>query len=132
MLAVELRRARLAFVVVDPWEVRSTGTLVAPRSLVASLRRVVRREKPTVIVASSTVATVAMKGVAGSGIAVAPPPRRCIPRMVAAELYPELAWYAPTPELARVARMAITHILRSPKTYRRYVHRSHRPTLRAS
>ncbi len=130
VLAVQVDRRRVAFAVADPWELRSTGAFTRTRSLPSALRRIARREKPTVVVASGAITALMPSALAGLGLTLVRTRARRPPALVARELYPELGWYAPTRELERVTLTAIGHALRSPITPRRYAHRSRRPAVR--
>jgi hypothetical protein len=130
VLALRFSRSRVAYAVVDPWEIRSAGTFARPRSLASAVRRLARREKPTVVVTSRAIAGAVSGALEGLGLTVQTVAPRRPPVLVARELFPELGWYAPTPDLERVTRTAIGHLLRSPITPRRYAHRSRRPAVR--
>lgn len=129
VLALSVAPKRVAFAVVDPWEIRSTGTFVRPRSLPAAIRRLARREKPTVVVTSGISVGVLAGHLDRLGVEIRNAAARRPPAVVARQLYPELAWFAPTPALDHVTRAAIGHVLRSPITPRRYAHRSRRPAV---
>lgn len=115
VLALVPERGRLFFAAVDPWEIRSTGEL-RPRSgaQVLALRRLIRREKPTILVTDSKRLREALTRAAKVvGVPVLTGP---IAHVSASgrDLYPELPLYAPTPPLERVALLAIAALLHLP------------------
>ena len=121
MLAIDRRGKRLAFLVLDPAEVRAAGTEVAPPgALYAVVTRLLRREKPSVIAAESPVLAhrirAACPPVPVVALRTAPADAR-----VLATLFPEAAVFAPTPQLQRLARVALTVLLSTnvipPRTY---------------
>lgn len=122
LLAVAITRAGIAFAVADPWEVRSAGTVASTaRARRLVLVRLVRREKPTAIVAEGR----AIRRLAAAvgrelGLAVVPPPLPTLPIRTARDLYPELPIHAPTSALERLAVLAIAAVLNAEPTSRLY------------
>jgi hypothetical protein len=113
VLAIVASGRRCAFAVVDPWEVRSTGSITVPtRSLPAALRRIIRREQPTLAVADRPGLTAALDR-AARGLCPGVDARRLRvpPTAIARDLFPELPLFAPTPGLERAARLAIAAVL---------------------
>ncbi len=122
MLAVVHARDGLLFATVDPWEIRSVGEVnPRPGSQVLPLRRLVRREKPTAIVAGTPrLAQTFGRAARVVGVPVLRPPPSAISGPWARALYPELPIYAPTRALEGVARLAIAAVLHSPIPARTY------------
>ena len=113
VLAVTGTGAKIHFAVVDPWEVRSTGSLkVTARSRPHALRRVIRREQPTLVVTDRSVLAAALDR-ACRGLCPRSEARglRVPPAAIARDLYPELPLFAPSPGLERAARLAIAAVL---------------------
>lgn len=124
VLALCRRTDRLVWAVVDPWEVRGAGEVMAPpRSFTAAIQRLVRREKPTAVVSSDG----EMRRRVGnaSELAVLGPSADIPGLRVALDLYPELALYAPSPALRRAARLALAVVLRGAVPSRTYAPRRH-------
>ena len=91
------------------------------RSIRAALRRLIRREKPTALVASDPGLREKLVRAArrdGPGVVLHAPamPPAASPR----ELYPELPLFAPRAAWERVARLAIAVVLHSPVTHSTY------------
>lgn len=122
VLALALARHSLLCVVADPFEIRSAGsTPIRRRTLAEVVRRLVKREKPTVLVAQTPELTGFVAPVAeelGLGIATGTYPR--LPVSVATDLYPELPFHCPTPRLARLATFALSMLLHAPDHPRKY------------
>jgi hypothetical protein len=126
VLALNITGARLAFVVSDLLEMRSSGDDAATaRSLRLTLRRLIRRERPTAIVASGSGAR-HLRAVTGGLIPVVAPPRNPLPFSVVGDVYPEAFAFAPTLRLRRLASYAVTTLARSTFPSRRYA-KSRRP-----
>jgi hypothetical protein len=122
VLAVARTDTRLFWAVVDPYELRGTGELeCSERAESRMLRRLIRREKPTVITtADGRLAEKAERIARGSLVPFVAPPAAHRPRRVDAELYRELPLFAPRRGLARVAALAIATVLQSPIPRRPY------------
>lgn len=122
VLALALARHSLLAVVADPFEIRSAAsTPIRRRTLTDAVRRLAKREKPTVITAQTPELAQAIAPVAeelGLGVATGRYPR--LPVSVAADLYPELPLHCPTPRLARLATFALSMILHAPDHPRKY------------
>ena len=127
VLAVTADRGRLAWCVADPWELRSSGVAAAsPRALVAALRRLIRREKPTATVAGSPKLEVALTRAARSlGVPLMPGPVRPLADAAAFALYPELPLFAPTGALRRAAALALGAVLEAAVPIRPYATSRH-------
>jgi hypothetical protein len=122
VLAVCRARGGLQYAVADPWELRSAGSFPATtRAEALHLRRLVRREKPTVIVSGGAqlralVCRIARR--AGLGVLAKMP---ALPaETTARELFPELPLFAPTAALRRTALLAIAAALEAPIVPRHY------------
>ncbi len=136
VLAVTSARAGLAFAVLDPWEIRSTGAIAGGetlRALAAAILRLVRREKPTLVVTENAELCAALVLRLGRrGIPVERRRARRIPMATATLLYPELLLYAPTVHLRRAAILAIDTILTIYPPPRRYAAPRNRTLRRAA
>jgi hypothetical protein len=122
VLAVARNATRLFWAVVDPWELRGIGELECSERVESRmLRRLIRREKPTVITAlGERLAEKAERAARGTLVPFVTPPTAHRPRRTDAELYPELPLFAPRSELARVAALAIATVVHSPIPPRTY------------
>ncbi len=126
VLAVGMISTGLAFAVVDPWVVRSTGrTRCRHRTRRAAILRLVRREKPTAIATANTpiikiVEQVAMR----CGIAVIEKRVPRLPVSIATDMFPELPLFAPG-KLGRLAAMAISAVLHITPQSRHYAAARH-------
>lgn len=131
VLAIAEDPAGLAFAVADPWVVRGAGKIPCrPRSRLAAVSRLVRREKPTAlaVVTPALRRTVHRVGRA-QGIPVVPDPLPDLPRAIARELYPEVPVLAPD-ALNSVATAAIAAVLHAPIPPRKYAPRRRHPPVR--
>jgi hypothetical protein len=119
----------LHYATADPWELRSVGTLACnDRLLRHAIARLVRKEKPSSIVAGSPSLRFPAKYAAKTfGIRVLDAPSEIPPIPVASDLYPELGLRATSAALVKVARLAIASVLYNPVSSRRYAPRRHRP-----
>lgn len=128
VLAIARGTRGLVFASADPWEVRSTGEVrLRSTAGIHALRRLIRREKPTVLVARDAELTARLRRAAGRhgpGIVLHPP--RLPHASIVRDLYPELPLYAPTRSLELVTRLAIAAALYSSIPIRRYAIRRHR------
>ena len=124
VLALALDSRGIRFAVVDLFEVRATGELKTNRSHVAlELRRLLAREKPTAIVAT-TPRGLRLAQYARLRIPLLQlPPRRRSGRALLA-LYPEASLFGPTRRMQALLATAITALLYAPKISRRYASRS--------
>lgn len=122
VLALSLSRHTLLWTVTDPFEIRSAGsTFVRKRTLADTARRLVKREKPTVIVVTTEELADAISLVAEElGLAIVTGKYPRLPVVVATDLYPELPLHCPTPRLARLATFALSMILHAPDHPRQY------------
>ena len=123
VLAIEATVSSLAFVVADPWEVRAAGVVALrrPNAIYATVRRLIQRERPSLVATrdrtlGTAVATVA--GRLGRSIAVGGFPK--LATATAIDMYPELALHAPTPRLVRLGTVAISATLSTPPAPRLY------------
>jgi hypothetical protein len=118
----------------DPWELRSAGSITCrDRALAASVARIVRREKPTVLVARGDgLAGPAKRAARRHGLAVVGADLPTLRRDVAQEMYPELPLRAPSRELERAAILAIAAVLYADTPPRRYAPTRNRPPEHAS
>lgn len=128
IIAFVPRGRRLAWAVVDPWEIRGAGVIrTGARSRLASVRRLVRREKPSAVVTSSVPFHSALaRGALRFGPVVLSPRSPNIPRDIASDLYPEFDLCTPSALLRQAASLAITTCIYAPIPSRRYVHRRRR------
>jgi len=133
VLAIDSTRSGLGFAAVDPWVVRSAGHLTCrPRSRVAALSRLVRREKPTALVTVDPSLRRTLRRVGrAQGVPVLTDPLPRLPRSIASELYPELPLLAPG-HFGQLAATAISAVLHASIPPRKYVpRRHHTPARRA-
>ncbi len=133
MLAVATIPTGLAFAVVDPWVVRSTGRARCQRETrSAAILRLIRREKPTAITtAESSLVDPLTEAAKRCGI---PFIKKRIPKLpvaIASELYPELPLFAPG-RLGRLAALAISAVLNRTPSPRTYANTRHNPSERRS
>lgn len=127
VLAVSVLPGLIAYAVADPWEIRASGEVPCPsRSRFAAILRLVRREKPTMVVARGPVPAPALRRAARiAGVPVIrerPPP---LPVPVGRDLYPELATLV-APKFHPLATLAIAAVLHAPHLPRSYVVPPHR------
>ena len=121
VLAVKVIPTGLAFAVVDPWMIRSSGrTHCRSHTRLSAVLRIVRREKPTAITTSDTGIVETIGRVAAHcGIAVIKKRVPKIPVSIASDLYPELLLFAPgrLGRLAALAISAVLHVTPQSRTY---------------
>ncbi len=97
-MAIARRRRRLAWAVVDPVEIRSTGeTIVRRRGLALAIGRFVLAEKPTAIVAVRGLGAIARAIAKRRRVPVVIAPRALLGAAAARDLYPEFPIFAPSP-----------------------------------
>jgi hypothetical protein len=121
VLALHITASSLAFVVLDLVEMRSSGDDTATaRSLRLALRRLIRRERPTAVVASGRGAERHLRAVVGDRVPVLVPPRKPLPFAVVRDVYREAVAFAPSVRLRRLASVATTTLARSTFPSRRY------------
>lgn len=134
VLAVAKRPPSLLWAVADPWELRGSGTLdCTKRSETLALRRLIRREKPTVIVAANDgLEDTVRRASRGSRVPFVRATTDLPPTRIAADLYPELPLFAPMRPLSRTARVAIATVLHSFPPPRPYAPRRHRTIPRSA
>lgn len=114
----------------DPWETRSAGSVVCRgRALGPMLARLVRREKPTVVVARGTgLREPLQRACYRYATTFADRPLPALPLQIAREMYPELSVRAPAPPLEAVAALAIAAVLYAKNLPRHYApRRKHSP-----
>lgn len=124
----------IAFAIADAHELRSCAIeRCRPAARGLAIRRIIRREKPTIVTARSPslvkVATRAARGLrlpVVDGSALPLPPPDC-----ARDLLPGMAYQAPTRALEAVVRLALATVLHAEETHRTYAHRN-RSALRRS
>lgn len=121
-LALVPTKDGLAFAAIDPWEVRSVGELRRRSgSQVLALRRLIRREKPSLLVPGTRELAEALTRAARIiGVPVLRAPPAPVTRAWARALFPELRLFAPTRALERAALVAVAAVLQSPLTPRTY------------
>lgn len=131
VLAVGLIPHGLAFAVIDPWVIRSSGRMRCREpSRGAAILRLIRREKPTsIIVSDSSLAPLAEHGAKACGIGFVQKRPMRIPTPIAKELYPELPLFAPG-HLSRIAALGISTVLHRNPIARKYAHSRHHSTQR--
>ena len=125
MLAVASAERGIAWAVADPWEVRGGGSCrCRERSRLHALLRVVRREKPTAIVARDRRLRAVIAKTAS--LAKLPVIATVLPELaeaIARDLYPELRVRAPTKLLVHLALLAIRAVLHADIPSRSYAQR---------
>ncbi len=133
VLALAIAGDEIAWAVADPYMIRGAGRAAGQlRSRPAMVQRLVRREKPTLLVVGSealagVVARVARR--TGVPVAAGRPPR--LSRSIACDLYPELRALAPG-RLESLAVRAVAAVLYADTPSRRYAPRRNRPLPRRS
>jgi hypothetical protein len=121
----------IAFAVVDPWELRSCGVeRCGPLARQLAIRRIIRREKPTVVTAN-TPPLIRLAGLATEHlrVPVVVPDLPLPPSDIARDLVRGMAYQAPTRVLQKVVGLALATVLHSQETHRTHAPRIH-PTLR--
>jgi hypothetical protein len=117
--------------VADPWELRAASSVTCrDRALPAAVARVIRREKPTLLVAQGDPVSSAVR-CAARRLKV-PLVDRDLPHLshaIARDLYPELRLRAPSRPLARAAVLAIAAVLYAETPSRKYAPRCSRTPL---
>lgn len=134
VLAIARNPRGLAWACVDPWDLRGAGLLLGPRRAEpTALRFLVRREKPTAIVAGSPAAHARCSRLARRlRIPLVPAPSKMPPPATVRALYPALRLVAPRLELRQVALLAIAAVLHSEIPSRPYAPRRHRAPVHAA
>jgi hypothetical protein len=144
VLAVSRSPTGLRFAVADPWELRTAGAIdCRDASLGPALLRIVRREKPTLLVLGDGPSNALLRRPAArvalwARIALVTQGLPLLPLPIAQDMYAELPLRAPSPDLARVASLAISAVLYAerPVPSRHYAPRHsprcHRPHGRAA
>jgi hypothetical protein len=135
VLAVSRSPTGLRFAVADPWELRTASAVDCREvSLGPALLRIARREKPTLLVVGDGSHDAALRRPAArvalwAGIAIMTQGLPALPQMIAQDMYPELPLRAPSPELAKIAALAISAVLYAerPVPSRHYVLRHPAP-----
>jgi hypothetical protein len=129
VLALIRTQVGFSYAVADPWELRSIGC-VDCRALILgpAVLRLVRREKPTLIVTRDRVLRgPAARSAKRVGIAATAAALPNLPPAVAAEIFPELPMRAVTPSRSRAGVLAIAAVLYADSLPRKYAPRRHRP-----
>lgn len=133
VLAVAIAANEIAWVVADPYMIRGAGRAAGElRSRPATLQRLVRREKPTLLVVGSEALAGLVTRVArrnGVPLAAGRPPR--LSRSIACDLYPEIRTLAPG-RLESLAVRAVAAVLYADTPSRRYATRRNRTLPRRS
>jgi hypothetical protein len=121
----------LTYAVADPWELRAAGSLTCrARALSAAVARVIRREKPTLLVAQGDPVSSATRSAARRlkvPLVDGNLPR--LPPAIARDLYPEIRLRAPSRSLRRAAVLAIAAVLYAETPSRKYAPRCSRTPL---
>lgn len=132
-VAVDLHPQGVAFAVCSPWEIGSVAVQrCLARNRALALRRIVRREKPTILVTRAARLVELVERIARElGLPVAPADLPPLPPAIARDLFPEVPMLAPTRALESVARSAIAAVLHADYSPRLYAPR-YRPTLHES
>jgi hypothetical protein len=131
VLMVVPNAKRLLWAVADPWEMRGAGRLCCTfRAQASAIMRLVRRERPTVVVAPRR----GFKRLrfADLGVPLLPASFPIAPDPIARELFPEIAVHATTRALRKVAAQAISAVLHGHFPSRKYAITRHRTVLRRS
>jgi hypothetical protein len=133
VLALDTNAVTLAYLVVDLFEVRSSGEepFRTPRSLKLRIARLVRRERPTAIVFVRSGAGRSLAARYRERVAQVEPSRAPLPFSVVAQIYPEAPLFAPDLRLRRLARVAVTALARSTFPPRKYETSRHQPPSRS-
>lgn len=116
----------IAFAVCDPWELRSCGIqLCHASSRGLAIRRLIRREKPTVVVCRAPELLRAAGHVTRRiGIPVIRGRIEIPPLECAKDLLRHMAYQAPTPVLQEAVRLALATALSPDETHRTYAPRN--------
>jgi len=126
ILAMEFLPQGIRFAVVDLFEVRSTGEFkTTPRHFSLELRRLLAREKPSVIVIPTSEAHRRLLRHARRlriPLLLSSSRRLSGPAILA--LYPEVSFFGPTKPLRALLAAAIAALLYAPHPSRRYAPRS--------
>ena len=129
VLALVRTQVGFSYAVADPWELRSVGS-VGCRALILgpAVLRVIRREKPTLVVARDReLRGPAARAAKRLGITATDAGLQNLPPAVAAEMFPELPMRAVTPSRSRAGVLAIAAVLYADSSPRKYAPRRHRP-----
>jgi hypothetical protein len=123
VLAIARISDAILWAVVDPFEVRSTGTtpITTERAIPRAVRRLVKCTKPTVIATldhdlAKTITSTARR----LGLPLVADRFPSLPAAIAADLFPEFPTQCPTKPLARLATHAIAVVLHAPIHPRKY------------
>lgn len=125
VLAVLAARRGLRFASLDLDELRATGSLppLAGRPLLVALRRLVARERPSVLAASTAALREALR-LAGQGrLPLLSWPAQFLPPPSLRLLWPEAELFAPTKELQAVVGAAASLLLETAIPPRHYANR---------
>ena len=133
LLALAPHPKGLAFAVCDPWELRSSGIQrcrVSTRRL--AIRRMIRREKPTLVATRDPTLLPIVRAVASALRVPVDDVHHPLPSSdVARDLLPEMAHFAPTRSLQNVVRLAVSSVLHAEHASRPYASR-HRAASRSA
>ena len=129
VLALVRVQAGFSYAVADPWELRSVGSIrCRALTLGPAVARVIRREKPTLVVTRDReLRDPAQRAAQRLGIPSTAAGLPNLPLTVAVDIFPELQMRAPTASLSRAAVLAIAAVLYADSPSRKYAPRRHRP-----
>jgi hypothetical protein len=121
--------AGFSYAVADPWELRAVGSIrCRALTLGPTVLRVIRREKPTLVVTRDRdLKGPAERSAKRLGIPATDAGLPNLPLAVAAEMFPELRMRAVTPSLSRAGVLAIAAVLYADSPTRKYAPRRQRP-----
>jgi hypothetical protein len=129
VLALVRRAAGFSYAVADPWELRSVGSVrCLALTLGPAVLRVVRREKPTLVVTRDRdLKSPAVRAAKRIGVTSTDAGLPNLPRAIAEDLFPELRLRALTPSLSKAGTLAIAAVLYADSSSRKYAPRYRRP-----
>jgi hypothetical protein len=130
VLAIIRSNVGFQYATADPWELRAAGSATCQdRALGPTVARLVRREKPTLLVARGAgLREAGQRACRRYGPTYATAPIPALPPPIAQDMYPELPMRAPTPSLEKVATLAIAAVLYTKNSTRHYAPRRKRST----
>jgi len=130
-LALAIHPKGLAFAVCDPWELRSSGIQRCRKpTRKLAIRRMIRREKPTLLTTRDPKLLPVVRDVASALRLPIDDGHHPLPSSdTARDLLPEMAHLAPTRSLRHVVRLAVSSVLHAEHISRPYASRD-RPALR--
>ena len=131
VLAVATGVRSLVWAVADPWEIRGAGrTHAIRRTHRLAIQRLVRRERPTVVVVPKRYLSRLRSMRRALGVPFLPVSFPIAPGPIAVELYPEITLHAPSSALRRVAVTAVSAVLHGQFPPREYASTCQRTLLR--